>query len=277
MRNAALGLPVSDIDLSTDARPEVVTEAVGGSGAEGCAHGAWITGGTVTVVSGRAGPRSDHLPPRRRDRRAPVLSLQFSDRLEDDAARRRLHDHALYADRRGVVIDTVGGLFGARPRGAASALPWGDAEAGSGKITCASSRFFRFHAHYADNRRRLRRRHARSDCSECRRNRDAFRRKNGSGTAASARGPMTLRRSLRPWQRWGCWTVVLPGANAAAVARLVDLEEGEVPDDLRRLAALGGEEWRQTAPPLPCRDAATRALAQKGGRKRCGACRSRLA
>jgi len=234
VRNAALGLPVSDIDLSTDARPEVVTEAVEARGLKAVPTG--VDHGTVTVVSdGLAHEVTTFRHDVETDGRRAVVA--FSDRLEDDAARRDFTINALYADRRGVVIDTVGGLADL----AARRLRFvGDAEARIREDYLRILRFFRFHAHYADTGA-------------------GFDPDTLAAIAANAGGIETLsaERTGRELLRLleandpapelatmaavGVLDRVLPGANAAAVARLVDLEEGEVPDDLRRLAALGGE------------------------------------
>lgn len=235
VRNAALGLPVSDIDLSTDARPEAVTEAVEAEGLKAVPTGA--DHGTVTVVSdGLAHEVTTFRHDIETDGRRAVVA--FSDRLEDDAARRDFTINALYADRQGRVIDTVGGLADL----AARRLRFvGDAEARIREDYLRILRYFRFHAHYADTRA-------------------GFEPETLSAIAANSAGIETLsaERTGREMLRLleaddpapelatmaavGVLSRVLPGSDPEAVARLVALEEGNAPDPLRRLAALGGED-----------------------------------
>ena len=107
VRNALIGVAADDVDIATDAEPARVVELVGAAGLRAVPTG--IDHGTVTVVSGGTGFEVTTF---RRDvetdgRRAVVA---FSDRLEDDAARRDFTMNALYATRDGTVIDPVGGI-----------------------------------------------------------------------------------------------------------------------------------------------------------------------
>jgi poly(A) polymerase len=96
VRNALLDVPVSDIDISTDALPDRVTALAEAAGFKVIATG--IDHGTVTVV---AGGKPHEVTTFRRDvetdgRRAVVA---FSDKIEEDAKRRDFTMNALYADR----------------------------------------------------------------------------------------------------------------------------------------------------------------------------------
>jgi len=128
VRNALLGRPVSDIDIATDARPDTTTAAAVAAGLKAVPTGA--AHGTITVVADR---RGFEVTTFRHDvdtdgRHAVV---RFSDRLEDDAARRDFTMNALYARPDGAVLDPVGGLADLR----AGRLRFiGDPDA----ITCAS-------------------------------------------------------------------------------------------------------------------------------------------
>ena len=239
VRNAAMGLPVADIDLATEARPEAVTEATEAAGLRSVPTG--VDHGTVTVVSGGL---AHEVTTFRRDvetdgRRAVVA---FSDRLEDDAARRDFTINALYADRHGEVIDPVGGLVDLADRHIRFV---GDAEARIREDYLRILRFFRFHAHYAET---------------------SFEPETLAAIAGNLAGLETLSAerighemlrlleaadpapSLSTMARVGVLGRLLPGADPDCVARLVALEEGVEPDAIRRLAALGGEDaatrWR---------------------------------
>ena len=102
VRNALLGEAVSDLDISTDATPETVSNIAEGAGFKPVPTG--IDHGTVTVV---AAGRPHEVTTFRRDvetdgRRAVVA---FSTEIEEDAQRRDFTMNALYADRHGQVID----------------------------------------------------------------------------------------------------------------------------------------------------------------------------
>lgn len=107
VRNALVDMPVSDLDLSTNARPETVVELAADTGLKAIPTG--IDHGTITVVSGGA---PYEITTFRKDvetdgRRAVVA---FSDRLEEDATRRDFTMNALYCAPDGTVIDPVGGV-----------------------------------------------------------------------------------------------------------------------------------------------------------------------
>nr|HRO15706.1 CCA tRNA nucleotidyltransferase [Paracoccus sp. (in: a-proteobacteria)] len=107
VRNALLGVPVDDIDIATDARPERVVELAKAAGLRPVLTG--IEHGTITVVADGHGFEVTTF---RRDvetdgRRAVVA---FADSVEEDAHRRDFTINALYAEADGRVIDPVGGL-----------------------------------------------------------------------------------------------------------------------------------------------------------------------
>ena len=106
-RNALLQKPISDIDLATPARPELVTEIATKAGL--AVHPTGIDHGTVTVVADGAAFEVTTL---RRDvetdgRRAVVA---FTDDWLEDAMRRDFTINAIYAAPGGTIFDPVGGL-----------------------------------------------------------------------------------------------------------------------------------------------------------------------
>ena len=142
VRNALLGLPVTEIDLATTAEPERVIALAEEAGLKAVPTG--IDHGTVTVIA-------DGLPfevtTLRRDvetfgRHAKVA---YTTSWEEDAKRRDFTLNALYADRDGKVFDPLGGyddLAAGRVRFI------GDAEARIKEDFLRILRFFRFHAYY---------------------------------------------------------------------------------------------------------------------------------
>ena len=141
VRNALLGEPVEDIDIATDARPGQVVDLARAAGLKPVPTG--IEHGTVTVV---ADGRGFEVTTFRRDvetdgRRAVVA---FSNRIEDDAARRDFTMNALYAEPSGEVLDPVGGL----PDLSARRVRFvGDPDRRIIEDYLRILRFFRFHAH----------------------------------------------------------------------------------------------------------------------------------
>ncbi|MBU6319299.1 MAG: CCA tRNA nucleotidyltransferase [Alphaproteobacteria bacterium] len=143
VRNALLGLPISDIDIATQLRPAEVTDAAHSAGL--AVHETGLEHGTLTLVA-------DHRPfevtTLRRDvetdgRRATVA---FTDDWNEDAYRRDFRINALYADPDGTVFDpTGGGLEDIRDR---RIVFVGEPEDRIREDYLRILRFFRFHAWY---------------------------------------------------------------------------------------------------------------------------------
>ena len=107
VRNALLGVAVSDVDMASDATPERVIALAKAAGLKPIPTG--IDHGTITVVSGGI---PHEITSFRKDvatdgRRAVVA---FSKDVTDDARRRDFTMNALYVDRLGEVIDPLAGL-----------------------------------------------------------------------------------------------------------------------------------------------------------------------
>ena len=106
VRNALLGLPISDVDLATTLEPRDVIQLAKGAGFG--VHPTGLEHGTVTVVNRAAGFEVTTL---RRDvetdgRRAVVA---FTKDFADDAARRDFTMNALYCSPKGEIVDYTNG------------------------------------------------------------------------------------------------------------------------------------------------------------------------
>lgn len=236
VRNALLGAPVNDIDISTDARPERVMELAKAAGLNAIPTG--IEHGTITVVA-------DGIPHEittfRHDvetdgRRAVVA---FSDNVEDDARRRDFTMNALYATADGTVVDPLGGLKDLKAR----RLRFIDnAEDRIREDYLRILRYFRFHAYYGDPAEGM--------------DPDALAAiaANIDGLASLSRervGSETLKLmgasdpapAVAAMRQTGALTAILPGTDDRALAPLVHLEEmaAVAIDPIRRLTVLGGE------------------------------------
>ena len=237
VRDALLGRPVGDIDIATDALPEAVMQLAGAAGLKPVPTG--IDHGTITVVA-------DGIPHEvttfRRDvetdgRRAVVA---FSDDVAEDARRRDFTMNALYADRRGRVVDPLGGMDDLRARRVRFIEEPGQRIR---EDYLRILRFFRFHAWYGDpeagmDAEALAVIAAHSDGLET-----LSRERIGAETMKllSAPDPAPAVAAMR---QAGVLGHVLPGADDTFLAPLVHLEDttGTPPDAIRRLAALGGAD-----------------------------------
>ncbi len=233
VRNAVLDVPVSDVDIATDALPETVSVLAKNAGFRVIPTG--IDHGTVTVVA-------DGIPHEittfRRDvqtdgRRAVVA---FSDRLEEDAARRDFTMNALYAQADGRLIDPLGGL----PDLMARRLRFvGDAETRIREDYLRILRFFRFHAWYGDQAGGLDADGLAACAALCAGLETISRERVGAEIRKLLAAPDPAP-AVAAMAQTGVLAQVLPGADPKALAPLVHLEGDALPDWLRRLAVLGG-------------------------------------
>ena len=236
VRNTALGAPVADIDISTDARPETVMALADDAGLKAVPTG--VAHGTVTVV---ADGLAHEVTTFRRDvetdgRRAVVA---FSDDMTEDAMRRDFTMNALYADVDGAVTDPTG--KGVSDLAARRIRFIGVAEHRIREDYLRILRFFRFHAWYAAPGFEAESLAVISALS------------SGLETISKERIGHEMRKLLSAPQaapelgamdQTGILRLVLPGANVVSEAQLEEVEKrfGHAARWQRRLAALGGEE-----------------------------------
>ncbi len=237
VRNTLMGVPVTDVDVSTDARPEQVMALAEADGIRAVPTG--LAHGTVTLVHDGHGYEVTTF---RRDveTHGRHATIAFSDNLADDAARRDFTINALYASADGRVIDPLGGRADIAARRVRFV---GDAQARISEDYLRILRFFRFHAQYGDPAAGLDA-EALAACAQG---------AEGLETLSAERIGAEMRRllaapdpapSVAAMAQAGVLARILPGADAAPLARLVHLEEGLAPVALRRLLALGGDVAR---------------------------------
>lgn len=234
VRNALLQVPVSDIDIATDALPETVTNIAVRAGFRVIPTG--IDHGTVTVLAHGV---AHEVTTFRRDietdgRRAVVA---FSTDVAEDAARRDFTMNALYADASGQVIDPLGGLPDLRARRLRFV---GDADARIREDYLRILRFFRFHAVYGDPDAGL----DADGYAACAENAEGIDGLSRERVGAEMRKLLAARDpapSVAAMAQAGILARVLPGSDARALAPLVHLEGDLPPRWQRRLAVIGGE------------------------------------
>jgi tRNA nucleotidyltransferase/poly(A) polymerase len=235
VRNAVMGITASDVDISTSAEPQAVMDCAAAAGLRAIPTG--IDHGTVTVV---VQGTPFEVTTFRRDvatdgRRAVVA---FSDNIAEDAVRRDFTMNALYADRRGVVFDPLGGLPDAR---AGRVRFIQDPAERIREDYLRILRFFRFSALYG----------AQEDGWDTAALAAIAANIQGLETLSSERiGSEMLKLLSAPnpvpalciMQQTGVLYSVLPGANTSFIGPLVHLEETlkSPSNPVARLAALGG-------------------------------------
>lgn len=236
VRNALLGAPVSDLDLSTDALPQAVMDLADKAGIKAIPTG--IEHGTVTLVLDGT---PFEITTFRHDvatdgRRATVA---FSDNITDDAKRRDFTMNALYVAPDGVIADPLGGLPDLRAHRVRFIE---DPEQRIKEDYLRILRFFRFYAWYGDTSEGL----DRDGLAACARNVAGL--ENLSAERITAEllkllGAPDPAPAVASMALTGALARILPGADTGALPVLVHLEQmtDTPPDPIRRLAAIGGK------------------------------------
>jgi poly(A) polymerase len=241
VRNALLGAPVSDIDISTDARPDQGMELAERAGLKAIPTG--IEHGTVTIVC-QGIPHE--VTTFRRDvetdgRRAVVA---FSDRVEEDAARRDFTMNALYARPDGSVLDPLGGLPDLQARHVRFI---GDAHARIREDFLRSLRYFRFHAWYGDADAGFDP-DALSSIAETLDGLGGLSRERVGAELLKLLAAPDPAPSVAAMRQTGVLVQILPGADDRALPVLIKLEQdaGAEADPIRRLAAIAPADSADT-------------------------------
>lgn len=237
VRNTLLNAPVADIDLATDARPEVVITLAEAAGVKAIPTG--IDHGTVTLLSHGT---PIEVTTFRRDvatdgRRATVA---YASDVAEDARRRDFTMNALYARADGTLVDPLGGLTDLKARRVRFI---DDPAARIQEDYLRILRFFRFHAWYGDPAAGI----DADGLAACAAHVDGL-----DGLSRERVGAELLKLLSAPdpapavasMAASGALLRILAGASAEALAPLIHLELGLglAPDPLRRLAALGGPD-----------------------------------
>jgi poly(A) polymerase len=238
VRNALLGAPVSDLDISTDALPERVMELAEASGLTAVPTG--VDHGTITVISGRI---PHEITTYRKDvetdgRRAVVA---FADTMVEDAERRDFTMNALYCDAAGVVVDPLG--QGLDDLAARRFRFINDPAQRIREDYLRILRYFRFHAWYGDAAEGLDPDALSAIATNLAGIETLSRERVGSELIKLLSAPVP-EQAVAAMRQCGVLAMVLEGVDDRALAPLVHLEQQTdmAPDGIRRLAALGGQE-----------------------------------
>jgi len=235
VRNALIGAPVSDLDITTSARPDDVLTLAKSAGLKAIPTG--LEHGTVTIVA-------NHVPFEITTLRRDVetygrhATVAFADTIEEDARRRDFTMNALYADANGNLLDPLGGL----PDLSARRVRFiEDATARIREDYLRSLRFFRFHAWYGDPDEGPDAEALAAIADNLEGIGDISRERTGAEMLKLLSAPDPAP-AIGSMAQTGALLRVLPGADPALLSVLVHLEAGRAADPLRRLAAIGGED-----------------------------------
>ena len=234
VRDALLGRRSADIDIATEAPPEVVLDLAARAGVRAVPTG--LDHGTVTLV---VGGRGYEVTTFRRDiatdgRRATVA---FGADIAADAARRDFTMNALYARPDGEVLDPLDGLPDLRARRVRFV---GDPAARVAEDYLRILRFFRFHAWFGDPEAGL----DPDSLAACAAAADHLAGLSRERVGAEIRKLLSApdpAPAVAAMAAAGILARLLPGADAAVLAPLAHVEAagGFAPRWQRRLAALG--------------------------------------
>ncbi len=239
VRNALMARAVADIDIATDALPEIVTNIAETAGFRVVPTG--IEHGTVTVIAQGV---AHEVTTFRRDiatdgRHATVA---FATDIAQDAARRDFTMNALYAQADGSVIDPLGGLADLQARHLRFV---GEASARIREDYLRILRFFRFYAIYGDPSQGI----DAEGLAACAENLEGLADLSRERVGAEMRKLLAAADpapAIASMAQAGVLAQILPGASPRALAPLVHLEAGLPPDWQARLAVIGGETLTET-------------------------------
>ena len=241
VRNALLDVPISDVDIATDALPQEVERLAQAKGFRTIPTG--IAHGTVTLLIGSS---SFEITTFRQDidtdgRHATVA---FSTDIKTDAERRDFTMNALYAQADGTLVDPLNGLPDLLAR---RVVFVGAAQDRIREDYLRILRFFRFHAWYGDPTGGI----DADGLAAIAENADGLEGLSKERVGAemtkllSAVDPAP---ALATMAQCGVLMRILPGATAASLPILVHFEDlhDVPPNAMRRLALLGGENLQET-------------------------------
>lgn len=230
VRNALMGVPVADVDLATDARPEQVIAACDGlkTVPTGIDHG------TVTIIA-QGAPHEVTTFRRDVETDGRHAKVAFGTSITEDAARRDFTMNALYANAAGEVFDPLEtGLTDLETR---QVRFIGDAETRIREDALRILRFFRFTAYYglALDRDGL------AACAQLQERIDGLSRERVGQEMSKLLTAPDPSMAVAAMAQAGLLNRVIPGADAKALPILVHFEEDQPPKWQRRLALLGGD------------------------------------
>ncbi len=234
VRNAILGVAVQDVDIATDAIPDIVTKIAENAGLRAVPTG--IEHGTVTVISGGL---AHEVTTFRRDQQTDGRHavVAYSTSVAEDASRRDFTMNALYAQADGEVIDPLSGMADLVARRVRFV---GDADRRIAEDHLRILRFFRFHANYGDPDQGIDPEGLAACAANCAAI-DTLSRERVGAEMQKLLSAFDPSPAVSAMDHAGVLARVSPGASARAMPVLVHLEQGNPRGWPCRLAVLGGQ------------------------------------
>lgn len=240
VRNALMGFAVDDLDIATNAKPQDIVRSCENRGLKCIPTG--IDHGTITVISDSI---AHEITTYRRDVQGDGRHaiVEFSNQMQEDAARRDFTINALYADRHGKIYDPLG--MGTDDLTQKQVTFIGSADERIREDYLRILRFFRFSAIYADQDQGFDSETLAIIANHL----------DGLGRLSKERIGAEMRKllsapdpapAIAAMRASGALLRVLEGADDRSLALLVHLESecGAHPNWLRRLAILGAIDAR---------------------------------
>ncbi|WP_292284656.1 CCA tRNA nucleotidyltransferase [Marivita sp.] len=234
VRNALMQVPVTDVDIATDATPEQVQDLARAANLKSVPTG--IDHGTITVVADKLGYEiTTFRADTETDGRHAIV--RFSTDITEDAKRRDFTMNALYAHADGTVIDPLTGLADLKARRVRFI---GDAHARITEDYLRILRFFRFSAWYGNADHGFDA-DALAAIAETREGLAGLSRERVGAEMIKLLSAPDPSPAIASMALVGVLHATLPGSQARALGPLVHLEQSvdRAPDPLVRLAALG--------------------------------------
>jgi len=233
IRNSILNIPVTDIDISTDATPQQTLDLFNRENFKVAPTG--FSHGTVTVISEGipyqiTTMRSDQNTD---GRHADVV---FSDDIKKDAERRDFTINALYADSTGKIINPIGGLEDFNPL----AIKFiGDPNNRIQEDYLRILRFFRFHAQFSE----LVTQFDKVALDAIKKNQDGLKKLSKERIWSELKKILSTSnpaRSLYKMSQLGILEIILENKNVHNLKRfnLIEKKMGLEPEPIRRLVAI---------------------------------------
>ena len=233
IRNSILNIPVTDIDISTDATPQQTVDLFNRENFKVAPTG--FSHGTVTVISEDipyqiTTMRSDQNTD---GRHADVV---FSDDIKKDAERRDFTINALYADSTGKIINPIGGLEDFNPL----AIKFiGDPNNRIQEDYLRILRFFRFHAQFSE----LVTQFDKVALDAIKKNQDGLKKLSKERIWSELKKILSTSnpaRSLYKMSQLGILEIILENKNVHNIKRfnLIEKKMGLEPEPIRRLVAI---------------------------------------
>ncbi|MCK0151246.1 CCA tRNA nucleotidyltransferase [Marivita sp. S6314] len=234
VRNALMGVPVTDVDIATDATPQIVQSLAEAASLKAVPTG--IDHGTLTLVADGTGYEvTTFRADTETDGRHAVV--RFSTDMTEDAQRRDFTMNALYADAEGHVVDPLNGLPDLEARRVRFI---GDATARITEDYLRILRFFRFAAWYGDPDLGFDT-DALAAIADTLDGLSSLSRERVGAEVTKLLAAPDPAPAVGTMAQVGVLSAVLPCGDTRGLAPLIHLEQqhGIDPDPLRRLACLG--------------------------------------